>query len=179
MSIIINILKAAFTGIVSILKTVFIIGFITVYLILELVKWLFTGEQKRVKILSTVLVGLIVATLAIYLPKILLVAVIVLAVVVVGFIIFGYVNIDKSNHESKQENAGSNTENNTNSNTNRNTNTEQSFARKSYQFFAGMTPDQAKKEYHRLMKQYHPDNLGGDLEMSQLVSEEYRRLRAG
>lgn len=177
-------MKVVFAGIACLLKSVFIIGFIIFYLILELVKWIFTGEQKRVKILSTVLVGLVIATLAIYIPKILLAAVIVLAVVIVGYIIF-YVcwTEGKPDCESKQENAGSNTENNTNrnteNNTNRNTNTEQRFARKSYQFFAGMTPDQAKKEYHRLMKQYHPDNLGGDLEMSQQISEEYRRFRAG
>ena len=168
-------MKVVFAGIACLLKSVFIIGFIIFYLILELVKWIFTGEQKRVRILSTVLVGLVIATLAIYIPKILLATVIVLAVVIVGFIIYVCVKEGKPDCESKQENAGSNTENNTN----RNTNTEQSFARKSYRFFAGMTPDQAKKEYHRLMKQYHPDNLGGDLEMSQQISEEYRRFRAG
>ncbi|MCR5311167.1 MAG: J domain-containing protein [Lachnospiraceae bacterium] len=42
-------------------------------------------------------------------------------------------------------------------------------------FFAGMTKEQAKREYRRLMKEYHPDNENGDLEMSQKISEEYNR----
>ncbi len=40
-------------------------------------------------------------------------------------------------------------------------------------FFDGMTYAEAKKEYRRLMKKYHPDNENGDLEMSQKISTEY------
>lgn len=43
-------------------------------------------------------------------------------------------------------------------------------------FFEGMSIEDAKKEYRKLMKQYHPDNEGGDLEMSQKISEDYRRF---
>lgn len=41
-------------------------------------------------------------------------------------------------------------------------------------FFAGMTLEDAKREYRRLMKQYHPDNQGGNLEMTKIISEAYR-----
>ncbi len=40
-------------------------------------------------------------------------------------------------------------------------------------FFEGMTPLEAKNEFRRLMKLYHPDNPGGDLEMSKKVVVAY------
>lgn len=40
-------------------------------------------------------------------------------------------------------------------------------------FFDGMTVEEAKKEYRKLMKQYHPDNSNGDEEMSKRVSAAY------
>jgi hypothetical protein len=43
-------------------------------------------------------------------------------------------------------------------------------------FFDGMNLEDAKKEYRKLMKQYHPDNNGGDLEMAQIISEAYRQF---
>lgn len=38
--------------------------------------------------------------------------------------------------------------------------------------------EEAKKEYRRLMKQYHPDNAGGDLEMFQKISAAYNQYCA-
>ena len=45
-------------------------------------------------------------------------------------------------------------------------------------FFTGMTLEDAKREYRRLMKQYHPDNQGGDLKMTKIISEAYREYQA-
>jgi predicted membrane protein len=45
-------------------------------------------------------------------------------------------------------------------------------------FFEGMSMDEAKKEFHRLIKIYHPDNKGGSLDMSQKITSEYERFRA-
>ena len=44
--------------------------------------------------------------------------------------------------------------------------------------FDGMTMNEAKKEYRRLMKQVHPDNAGGgDPEMAKKISEAYNNYR--
>ena len=40
-------------------------------------------------------------------------------------------------------------------------------------FFDGMNFEEAKKEYRKLMKKYHPDNIDGSLEMTQKVAEAY------
>ena len=45
-------------------------------------------------------------------------------------------------------------------------------------FFDGMTVEEAKKEYRKLMKQYHPDNVNGDAEMSKRVSAAYSQFCA-
>ena len=44
-------------------------------------------------------------------------------------------------------------------------------------FFEGMTAEMAKKEYRRLMKEYHPDNAGGDVAMTQKVIAAYQRYQ--
>jgi hypothetical protein len=43
-------------------------------------------------------------------------------------------------------------------------------------FFGGMTKEQAKHEFRRLMKEYHPDNPDGNAEMTRKISEEYNRI---
>ncbi len=45
-------------------------------------------------------------------------------------------------------------------------------------FFVGLTMEEAKKEYRRLMKQYHPDNEGGSLEITQRVATAYDHYKA-
>ena len=40
-------------------------------------------------------------------------------------------------------------------------------------FFDGMSFEEAKKEYRKLMKKYHPDNIDGSLEMTQKIAEAY------
>ena len=45
-------------------------------------------------------------------------------------------------------------------------------------FFNGMNLEEAKREYRKLMKMYHPDNVGGDPEMAKKISEEYSRFCA-
>ena len=40
-------------------------------------------------------------------------------------------------------------------------------------YFDGMTFEEAKKEYRKLMKKYHPDNIDGSLEMTQKIAEAY------
>lgn len=44
-------------------------------------------------------------------------------------------------------------------------------------FFDGMSVEDAKREYRRLMKQYHPDNNGGDGEMAQKVSAAFNQYK--
>lgn len=41
--------------------------------------------------------------------------------------------------------------------------------------FKGMNKENAKRYYRDLMKKYHPDNEGGDLEKCKVINEEYRR----
>jgi hypothetical protein len=45
-------------------------------------------------------------------------------------------------------------------------------------FFDGMSREEAKQEYHRLMKLYHPDNKDGSLVMTQKIRSEYDKYRA-
>lgn len=40
--------------------------------------------------------------------------------------------------------------------------------------FRGLAPDDAKKRYRELQKQYHPDNASGDAEMSREINDQYR-----
>lgn len=40
-------------------------------------------------------------------------------------------------------------------------------------FFEGMTFEEAKKEYRRLLKKYHPDNVGGDAKKTQEIVAAY------
>lgn len=44
--------------------------------------------------------------------------------------------------------------------------------------FSGMSLEEAKKEYRRLMKLYHPDNENGDAEMSKKISVAYSQYCA-
>lgn len=44
-------------------------------------------------------------------------------------------------------------------------------------FFDGMTVEEAKNEYRKLMKRYHPDNYNGDEKMSKRVSVAYDQYR--
>jgi hypothetical protein len=46
------------------------------------------------------------------------------------------------------------------------------------EFFEGMTLDDAKREYHRLMKKYHPDNCGGDSDMAKRIAASYEQYRS-
>lgn len=43
--------------------------------------------------------------------------------------------------------------------------------------FDGMSPEEAKKKYRQLMKECHPDNIGGDLEKAQTISAEYEMFQ--
>lgn len=45
-------------------------------------------------------------------------------------------------------------------------------------FFDGMSLEEAKKEYRKLMKKYHPDNIDGSLEMTQKITEAYSKFCA-
>lgn len=42
-------------------------------------------------------------------------------------------------------------------------------------FFAGLTPEEARKEYRRLLKVYHPDNNGGSTEMTLRINADYEQ----
>lgn len=39
--------------------------------------------------------------------------------------------------------------------------------------FDGLTPEEAKRKYRQLIKQYHPDNYNGDNSMAQKIISEY------
>jgi predicted membrane protein len=76
----------------------------------------------------------------------------------------GYYNQNRSYEKSSYERKNSN-----------NNRTATNTAKTS--FFEGMTMDEAKKEFRRLIKIYHPDNQGGSLEMSQKITSEYEKFR--
>lgn len=44
-------------------------------------------------------------------------------------------------------------------------------------FFDGMTYAEAKSEYHRLLKKYHPDNGAGDDKMAQEITRQFAEFR--
>jgi len=46
-------------------------------------------------------------------------------------------------------------------------------------YFKGMSAEEAKKEYRRLMKKYHPDNVEGDTQATQMISNAYREYCLG
>lgn len=48
-----------------------------------------------------------------------------------------------------------------------------------YKWFAGVTTiEELRKRYRELLKQYHPDNDGGSVEVTQEINAEYDRLFA-
>ena len=48
-----------------------------------------------------------------------------------------------------------------------------SYKKSANPLFDGMSLEEAKKEYRQLMKKYHPDNINGNLEMSQKIVKAY------
>lgn len=74
---------------------------------------------------------------------------------------------------SSSDDKKSRTQNNGNNSDYSNTKTNTRFS-----LFDGMTLEDAKREYRRLMKIYHPDNQNGDLSMSQRINNEYREYCA-
>lgn len=46
--------------------------------------------------------------------------------------------------------------------------------RRGTNIFWGMSETEAKTMYRRLLKQYHPDNINGDINMTQKIIEDYK-----
>ncbi len=121
----------------------------------ESIKYIFCGSSVIGK---AVLVGLYggIVSLGIFKPNVL---VIVLGVVILVDALFSAYMVCHSDSESTEQSR----------------NYAES-AKTQGEFFDGMNLEDAKKEYRKLMKQYHPDNNGGDLEMAQIISEAYRQF---
>lgn len=137
------------------------VGYLVIGLILALiysVKYIFTGRSLLGRfIILSFYSG--VAVSLIYKP---IVFNILVALILLIDIIFSVLMMKSGNDSSDENSNRSNYEN----------------AYKSYKtyknpFFEGMSFEEAKKEYRKLMKKYHPDNIDGSLEMTQKVAEAY------
>lgn len=145
----------------NILWTMFYIIFCPAYLVFESLKYIVTGKNIVGKIA-------IVASYA---------GVVALALInpLVFWIVFGLIVLldltaaifmTKSSTSNKSNESGNGNEE------------YQSEQGSNMSFFDGLTVEEAKKEYRKLMKIYHPDNSNGDEEMSKRVSAAYDQYRA-
>lgn len=142
----------------TILKTIFYFVLCAVLAVFETIKYIFTGSNfvGRIMILGGY-TGL--ATLAIMKPTIFMIILVLLAVCNLLESVYMVRHIDAYEAgDSRQERQFN------------------SFASQKNLFFEGMSVEDAKKEYRKLMKQYHPDNANGDAEMSKKISAAYTQF---
>lgn len=142
----------------GIIKTLFYFVICLILTVFESIKYVFVGSSLIGKI---VVVGgySTVISLSIFKPRVLLILIVI--ILVVEFVVA--INISKS-EESRNTNQSSNKNYNDN-------------VKKKIPFFDGMPLDEAKCEYRKLMKLYHPDNAGGDVEMSQKISAAFSEYK--
>lgn len=148
-------------AVIGILK---VIGYFVLFLtlaIFESIKYLFCG-QKIIGKVAIIACYLGLAASALFNTNIFLAIIGIIAILDMIFSI---------HCASSSENKKSRTQNNGDNNAYSNANTR-------YTLFEGMTLEDAKREYRRLMKIYHPDNQNGDLSMSQRINNEYREYCA-
>lgn len=140
----------------NLLWTVFYIAFCPIYLVFESLKYIVLGKNIVGKFAIVASYAVIIA-LALFKPLALLIVLGILIVfdLVAAILMARYAEASKANGPE-------------------NSNAEHHSAQ-GYKipFFDGMTIEEAKKEYRKLMKLYHPDNSNGDEEMSKRVSAAY------
>lgn len=114
------------------------------------IKYVLTGKNIAVKI---VMIGIYVGYVSSWFVN-RSIFIIISSILVIGELLFAYFLAKEDSNPKRTEKT----------------------AKRTNSLFGGMTMDEAKREYRRLMKLYHPDN-GGDLEMSQQISREYSRYQ--
>lgn len=140
-----------------------VIGYFVLFLllaILESIKYLFCGKNfiGRTVIASCYIV---IAVSAVFNLNVLLAIIGIIVILDALFSIFTVLSSKKSESRRKGYSGSHNSNYDTR-----------------LSFFDGMTIEDAKREYRRLMKIYHPDNQNGDLSMSQRINNEYREYCA-
>lgn len=145
----------------NILWTMFYIVFCPVYAVFESIKYIVTGKNIVGKIA-------IVASYA---------GVIALALIkpLVFWIVLGLIILLDFTAAIFMTKSGTSNKSNESGNGNEEYHSEQG---NKVSFFDGLTVEEAKKEYRKLMKMYHPDNSNGDEEMSKKISAAYDQYRA-
>lgn len=131
--------------------------------VIEMIKYMVKGKTVVGKIFVTLFIAGAVCAF-IFKPNVFRALMIIIAIVDLLFASIMVKNANTSSRENEYENYNSD-----NSATYRKT---------TIPFFEGMSADEAKKEYRELMKCYHPDNVGGSLEMTQRISEAYSKYCA-
>ena len=131
--------------------------------VIEMIKYMVKGKTVVGKIFVTLFIAGAVCAF-IFKPNVFRALMIIIAIVDLLFASIMVKNANSSSRENEYENYNSD-----NSATYRKT---------TIPFFEGMSVDEAKKEYRKLMKCYHPDNVGGSLEMTQRISEAYSKYCA-
>ena len=147
-------------AVIGILKVIGYFVLCLIVAIFESIKYLFCGNNVvgRCVIIACYL-G--IAASAVLNPNVLFV---IIGIIVILDTLFSiYIVSSRKNAESRRNNHGGG--HNTNSNT-------------GYSLFEGMSLEDAKREYRRLMKIYHPDNQNGNLAMSQRINDEYSEFCA-
>lgn len=143
----------------NILGTLFLVIFCPIYLVFTSFKHIFKGKGFIGKLaIIAGYAGLI--ALAVFKPIIFWILMVIFSVCDIAAAIY----MTRSESTSKGENSEKD-------------NAEyRSTEGRKIPFFDGMTVEEAKKEYRKLMKQYHPDNVNGDAEMSKRVSAAYSQF---
>lgn len=146
----------------NILRTLYMIVFLLIYCIVASFKYIFTGKRILAKI--AILMGYAgIAALGIWKPLGLWIVLGIIGLLdfVLAIIMTKTIAADKTK-DSENGNSEHCSEQGC-----------------KIPFFDGMTVEEAKKEYHKLMKKYHPDNSNGDEEMTKKVSAAYQKYRSG
>ena len=145
----------------DVFKIVFYFVFCGAMAVIESIKYIIVGSSIVGKLFLIASYSGMTA-LAIFKPTVFVVILCVLAFVDLAMAIYMVKNID-----STSENNNSNEKEEYKSN----------YSQK-IPFFDGMSVEEAKREYRKLMKQYHPDNANGDAEMAKQISAAYSQFCA-
>ena len=145
----------------NVFRTVFYFVFCGIMAVVESIKYIF----KRSSILGKIFLlvsysGMI--SLAFLKPTVFVVMLCVLAVCDLAMSIYMVKNIDSTS---------------TNNDGNEKEEYKSHYSQR-IPFFDGLSAEEAKREYRKLMKQYHPDNANGDAEMSKQISAAYSQFCA-
>lgn len=116
------------------------------------IKYIFTGKAKIIRCVDIIAYG-IFGWCMVCAKNVACITVILLVILESIFVI--WIMKDKGNRNSTKEN-------------------EKKYQEMEESFFAGMEADVAKETYRKLLKQYHPDNINGDSEVTRKIIQDYR-----